>query len=482
MTPHERRSAPANQRSVRRHNLGVVLRARRRPRCALARGDRAGDRPEQDDGVEPRRRADRLRAGSRDRGRAARHGRPARAPGRAERRPGRGPRARDRRRLPRRPGGRPRPAPSATGRWSTGDNRGRPVDAVLDDAGGARRATRSTTLDAARPAHGRRGGGAAGAGRQRRPPAGRAQPRLDATSTCPTCCASGSARSRSRSAPRTRRTSARSPSCGRAPGAQLRDFIYISGELGVGAGIIVGGELFRGARGFGGELGHVTVDPGGDVCACGNRGCVETRVALGALLRAAGLDRRRAGSSELAERAEAGDARALDRARARPATGSASASPRRRTCSTRAGSSSAATSRRSRPGCRPALEEELDARVLSSEWDAPLVVTSALGGEAAVRGAAARLYGACTRTPGSSRSSRASARRAGPRPAAGRAPRWRSRARPARPAARTRPSGAAGSSPSADALGELGRRGRGERLLHLRQLVELGAPARASAR
>ena len=93
-------------------------------------------------------------------------------------------------------------------------------------------------------------------------------------------------------------------------GRRFSDFLYISGELGVGAGIIVRGELFRGAHGFGGELGHVTVDPDGELCACGSRGCVETRVALGALLRAAGLGAD-AGVGLLAERAEEGDERAL---------------------------------------------------------------------------------------------------------------------------------------------------------------------------
>ena len=56
----------------------------------------------------------------------------------------------------------------------------------------------------------------------------------------------------------------------------LSDVLYVSGEIGVGAGIIVGGELFRGAQGFGGEFGHMTIDPGGRPCACGSRGCLET--------------------------------------------------------------------------------------------------------------------------------------------------------------------------------------------------------------
>jgi predicted NBD/HSP70 family sugar kinase len=63
----------------------------------------------------------------------------------------------------------------------------------------------------------------------------------------------------------------------------------VSGEIGVGGGIIAGGELLRGARGFGGELGHVTMDPEGPPCRCGSRGCLEQFVGLEALLRAAGL-------------------------------------------------------------------------------------------------------------------------------------------------------------------------------------------------
>ena len=42
----------------------------------------------------------------------------------------------------------------------------------------------------------------------------------------------------------------------------VKNFICVFGEVGVGAGIFVDGELFRGAHGFGGEFGHVTVDPG----------------------------------------------------------------------------------------------------------------------------------------------------------------------------------------------------------------------------
>jgi predicted NBD/HSP70 family sugar kinase len=170
-------------------------------------------------------------------------------------------------------------------------------------------------------------------------------------------------------------------------GRELGDFLYISGELGVGAGIVVGGQLFRGAHGFGGELGHVTVDPGGELCACGNRGCIETHAALGALLRAAGLDAG-AGVAELAARAEAGDERTLDAladAGHWLGLGVASAANLLNPAGVVVGGYFAPLARWLTPG----VQEELDARVLSSEYDAPRVYTSALGGDAAVRGAAA---------------------------------------------------------------------------------------------
>jgi len=51
--------------------------------------------------------------------------------------------------------------------------------------------------------------------------------------------------------------------------------LYVSGGVGIGAGVIVDGRLLRGAHGFGGELGHVTVMPEGPLCGCGARGCLE---------------------------------------------------------------------------------------------------------------------------------------------------------------------------------------------------------------
>jgi len=66
------------------------------------------------------------------------------------------------------------------------------------------------------------------------------------------------------------------------------DYVYVSGEIGVGAGLVVDGALFRGSSGFAGELGHVVVRPDGPACGCGGQGCVEQYAGQDVLLRAAG--------------------------------------------------------------------------------------------------------------------------------------------------------------------------------------------------
>ncbi len=69
-------------------------------------------------------------------------------------------------------------------------------------------------------------------------------------------------------------------------GARHAMYLMVSG--GVGAGLILGGELYRGTGGTAGELGHVLVDESGPICRCGNRGCLEMMAggrAITALLR-----------------------------------------------------------------------------------------------------------------------------------------------------------------------------------------------------
>jgi predicted NBD/HSP70 family sugar kinase len=52
-------------------------------------------------------------------------------------------------------------------------------------------------------------------------------------------------------------------------------FLHVSAEIGIGAGIVIEGRLFRGTRGWSGEIGHIPVDPTGPRCRCGANGCLE---------------------------------------------------------------------------------------------------------------------------------------------------------------------------------------------------------------
>jgi predicted NBD/HSP70 family sugar kinase len=64
--------------------------------------------------------------------------------------------------------------------------------------------------------------------------------------------------------------------------------LFISGEVGVGGGLIVDGRPLTGAAGYGGEVGHMPVNPTGRTCHCGSVGCWETEIGANALLRRAG--------------------------------------------------------------------------------------------------------------------------------------------------------------------------------------------------
>jgi predicted NBD/HSP70 family sugar kinase/biotin operon repressor len=66
-------------------------------------------------------------------------------------------------------------------------------------------------------------------------------------------------------------------------GRGLKDILYVMVGAGVGAGLVLDGRVYRGAGGLAGEIGHVQVNPEGAVCRCGNRGCLETIAAEGAL-------------------------------------------------------------------------------------------------------------------------------------------------------------------------------------------------------
>ncbi|QPP10449.1 ROK family transcriptional regulator [Streptomyces bathyalis] len=59
-------------------------------------------------------------------------------------------------------------------------------------------------------------------------------------------------------------------------GRGATDLAYIKVASGVGAGLVINGQIYRGPGGTAGEIGHITLDESGPVCRCGNRGCLET--------------------------------------------------------------------------------------------------------------------------------------------------------------------------------------------------------------
>jgi predicted NBD/HSP70 family sugar kinase len=60
--------------------------------------------------------------------------------------------------------------------------------------------------------------------------------------------------------------------------------IAVKASTGIGAGVVIGGRLFRGAQGAAGEIGHIVVKPDGAFCSCGGRGCLETVIGADALV------------------------------------------------------------------------------------------------------------------------------------------------------------------------------------------------------
>lgn len=76
----------------------------------------------------------------------------------------------------------------------------------------------------------------------------------------------------------------------RGAGMGYDDLVYLSCDVGVGGGVITGGRPLTGAAGYGGEVGHIFVNPDGPECGCGSRGCWEAEVGERALMRRAGRD------------------------------------------------------------------------------------------------------------------------------------------------------------------------------------------------
>ncbi len=93
-------------------------------------------------------------------------------------------------------------------------------------------------------------------------------------------------------------------------GRNVDDFIVVTIEHGVGMGIVIDGEIYRGTRGCGAEFGHTKVQLEGALCQCGQRGCLEAYVGNYALLREANIMDRETPLGDVAtlfKRAQSGD-------------------------------------------------------------------------------------------------------------------------------------------------------------------------------
>jgi predicted NBD/HSP70 family sugar kinase len=185
-----------------------------------------------------------------------------------------------------------------------------------------------------------------------------------------------------------------------------RDFVHVSGEIGIGAGFVVDGALYHGVRGFSGEIGHIPVDPTGPECGCGARGCLDRLAGLEWILRDAGVWDGRPGADRppaevldvLVARLDAGDQRARRAVRSAGRWLGIALSAAINVLDVPTvvlGGSYAVLE----PWLREPLGAELDTRVLSAACEPVRVLRSALGREAAVRGAAASIVQAIIDDP-----------------------------------------------------------------------------------
>ena len=93
-----------------------------------------------------------------------------------------------------------------------------------------------------------------------------------------------------------------------------KDFLFVALGTGVGAAVVLNGTPYAGAHDLGGEFGHTVVAPGGPLCGCGRRGCIETLASASAVARRylaltqAGMD---ITTQDVAQRVQTGDAAAI---------------------------------------------------------------------------------------------------------------------------------------------------------------------------
>jgi predicted NBD/HSP70 family sugar kinase len=175
-------------------------------------------------------------------------------------------------------------------------------------------------------------------------------------------------------------------------GPAERSFLYVSGEIGIGAGIVVDGALFRGTHGWSGEIGHVTIAADGPVCRCGARGCLEQYAGQEAILRAAGVPVDGAASTgqavrrlvDLATGADPSTVDALGSAGTALGLAAAGVMNLLDLDAVVLGGSFAPLA----PWLAAPVDRELRARVLTATWSPVRVRACSLGADAAVLGAA----------------------------------------------------------------------------------------------
>lgn len=177
----------------------------------------------------------------------------------------------------------------------------------------------------------------------------------------------------------------------RAQAGSRPSFLYVSGDVGIGGGLVHDGQVFQGRHGWSGELGHTTVQPDGATCPCGSRGCLETYAGRDAVMTAAGLDpmapvetlltRLENGSSEARHAVEcAGWALGIALANAVNLVDIDEV--------VLGGFYAPLTER-----LAPAITEQLQMRVMSAAWSRPRVRPVATGQQAAMTGAALSVLG-----------------------------------------------------------------------------------------
>ena len=180
----------------------------------------------------------------------------------------------------------------------------------------------------------------------------------------------------------------------RGVGRGSDDMVLIWGSVGVGGGLIIDGEPLTGVAGYTGEVGHIPVNPDGLPCRCGSIGCWETEVGSSALLRRAG--RSPEGGHEVVDailaEAQAGDPVALA---AFAETGRWLGIGLAGIINTLNPGLVVLGGRLavSHPFVRSTLEAELDRRVLRASRPLVRVITTSLGDDAPLLGAAELAFG-----------------------------------------------------------------------------------------